>query len=83
MPKIIFPFVVLEELGYLSGIALDDQEFDSRQGLGIFLFIAASRQGLEPTSPHIQWETGAVSLGVKRPGREADHSRPSSAEFKE
>jgi len=31
----------------------------------------------------IQWVTGALSLGVKRPGREADHSPPSSAEVKE
>jgi len=27
-------------------------------------------------------EPGALSLGVKRPGREADHSPPSSAEVK-
>jgi hypothetical protein len=27
--------------------------------------------------------TRALSLGLKRPGREADHSRPSSAEAKE
>jgi hypothetical protein len=27
--------------------------------------------------------TGALSLRVKRPGREADHSPPSSAEVKE
>jgi len=26
---------------------------------------------------------GTLSLGVKRPGREADHSPPSSAEVKE
>jgi hypothetical protein len=26
---------------------------------------------------------GALSMGVKRPGREADHSPPSSAEVKE
>jgi hypothetical protein len=35
------------------------------------------------TQPPIQWEPGALSLGVKRPGREADHSPPSSAEVKE
>jgi hypothetical protein len=29
---------------------------------------------------NVYW--GALSLGVKRPGREADHSRPSSAEVK-
>jgi hypothetical protein len=31
----------------------------------------------------IQWVQGALSLWVKRPGREADHSAPSSAEVKE
>jgi hypothetical protein len=29
------------------------------------------------------WVSGALSLGVKRPGREADHSPPSSSEVKE
>jgi len=32
--------------------------------------------------PPIQWVPGALSLGVKRSGREADHSPPSSAEVK-
>jgi hypothetical protein len=32
------------------------------------------------TQPPIQWVPGTLSLGVKRPGREADHSPPSSAE---
>jgi hypothetical protein len=45
--------------------------FDSRQGLGIFLFITASRTALGPTQPPIQWIPGALSLGVKRPGHEA------------
>jgi hypothetical protein len=31
----------------------------------------------------IQWVPGALSLGLKRPGREADRSPPSSAEVKE
>jgi hypothetical protein len=39
-----------------------------------------SRPALEPTQPPIQWVPGAVSLGVKRPGRKADHPPPSSAE---
>jgi hypothetical protein len=30
----------------------------------------------------MQWVTGALSLGVKRQGREVDHSPPSSAEVK-
>jgi hypothetical protein len=33
--------------------------------------------------PPNQWVLGALSLGVKRPGREADHSPPSNAEVEE
>jgi hypothetical protein len=66
-----------QEPGWLGGIALgyrlDDQGFKSRQGLGIFLFTTG------PTHPPIQWLPGALSLGVMRPRREADHSPPSSA----
>jgi hypothetical protein len=40
--------------------------------MGIFLFTTASRTFLEPTQPPIQWVPGALSLRVKRPGREAD-----------
>jgi hypothetical protein len=57
--------------------------FNSRRGLGIFLFTTASRTILGPTQPPIQWLPGALSLGVNRPVREADHSPPSSAEVKE
>jgi hypothetical protein len=39
----------------------------------------ASRPALGPTQPSIQWVPGEISPGVKRPGREADHSPPSSA----
>jgi hypothetical protein len=39
--------------------------------------------GSGTTQPPIQWVPGALSLGEKRPGREADHSPPSSAEVKE
>jgi hypothetical protein len=56
--------------------------FYSRRGLGIFLFTTASRTALGPTQPPIQWVPGVLSVGVKRPGREADHSPPSSAEVK-
>jgi hypothetical protein len=55
--------------------------FDSRRGLGIFLF-TASRTALGPTQPPIQWVPGAPSLGVKRQRREADHSPPSSAQVR-
>jgi hypothetical protein len=42
--------------------------FDSRLGLGIFLFTITSKMALGSTQPPIQWVTGAPSLGVKRPG---------------
>jgi hypothetical protein len=53
--------------------------FDSWWRLEIFLFITTSRTALGPT----QCVTGAISLEVKQPGREADHSPPSSAKVKE
>jgi hypothetical protein len=57
--------------------------FHSQWGLGIFFFTTASRTALGPTHPPIQRVPGALSLGIKRPGREADQSPPSSAEVKE
>jgi hypothetical protein len=43
----------------------------------------ASRTALGHTQPPIQWVPGTLSSAVKQPGREADHSPPSSAEVKE
>jgi hypothetical protein len=40
------------------------------------------RPAVRPTQPTIQWAPGALSLGIRRPGREAHHSPPSSAEAK-
>jgi hypothetical protein len=75
------------EPGDLSGLALgyglDDRGFESRQGMGIFLFTTASRLALGPTQPPIQWVSGALSPGVKRSRCEIDHSPPSSSEVKE
>jgi hypothetical protein len=34
---------------------------------------------MEPTQPPTQWVQGALSLRVKEPGHEADHSPPSDA----
>jgi hypothetical protein len=56
--------------------------FYSRRGLGIFLFTTASRTALGLTQPPIQWVRGALSLGAKWPGHEADNSPPSSPEVK-
>jgi hypothetical protein len=50
--------------------------------MGNFLFTTASRRALGPTKPPIRLVTRALSLGVKRSGREADHSPPASAEVK-
>jgi hypothetical protein len=65
---IIIIIIIIIALSY----GLGDREFESRQGLRIFLFT---------TQPPIQWVQGDLSLGVKRPGREADYSPPSSAEI--
>jgi hypothetical protein len=48
-----------------------------------FLFSMSSRPALESTQPPIQWVPGALSPWVERPGREADHSPPTSAEVNE
>jgi len=67
-------------LVHFSG--LDDRWFESRQGLGISLFTAASRPVLGLTQPPIQRVSGAFSLGVKRPGSQAEHPPPFTAEVK-
>jgi hypothetical protein len=56
--------------------------FDSWRSLENFLQTTAFRTAMGPTQHPIQWVPGALSLGVKRPGREADHLHPSSAEVK-
>jgi hypothetical protein len=52
---------------------------DTRISVPVFSHCSA----LGPTQPPIQWVPGALSLAVKRPGREADNSPPSSTEVKE
>jgi len=48
---------------------LDDRGFESRQGLGIFIFTTPSRPVLGPIQLPIRWVPGVLSLWVKRPGR--------------
>jgi hypothetical protein len=62
-----------------TGWTAEGSEFDTRWGK-IFL-LSASRLVLGPTQCPIQWVPRALSPGVKRPGREADHS-PTRAEVK-
>jgi hypothetical protein len=64
-----------------TGYGLDGR--GSIPGKGqIFLFSTASIPVLGPVQPAIQWVPGPLSPEVKRQGREADHSPPSSAEAK-
>jgi hypothetical protein len=71
-------------VGIALGYGLDDRDSRIRfpAGLGIFLFTTAFRTVLGPTQPPIQGVPGALSLGVKLPVRETDHSPPASAEVK-
>jgi hypothetical protein len=80
--SVILNYVAQSVQRWATGWTIGVLGFDSRRGLGIFLFTTASRTALGPTQPPIEWVPGALSLGVKRPGREADHSPPSSAEVK-
>jgi hypothetical protein len=68
-----------------SGYGLDDRGSRVRfpAGAGNFSLHHRVQNGSWVTQPPIQWVLGALYLGVKRPGREADHSLPSSAEVKE
>jgi hypothetical protein len=50
--------------------------------MGFFHMATASRPALGSTQLLIQWVPGALTTGVKRPGCEAHHSLPSSAEGK-
>jgi hypothetical protein len=72
-------------VGIALGYVLDDwgSRVQFPAGAGNFLFTTASRTALGPTQPLIQWVRGALSLGVKWPVCEADHSPPSNAEVKE
>jgi hypothetical protein len=65
-------------VGIATGCGLDGRG-SSPDRVKIFLFLTMSIQALRPTQPPIQWVPGAISLGVKQPGHEADHSPPSSA----
>jgi len=67
----------------VSDYGLDDRAigFDPRQGQRIFPLASLSRPALGPTKPPVQWVPGGPFSGGKaRPGRDADHSPPSSAE---
>jgi hypothetical protein len=67
---------------YSDGLRAGRPRLESRQRQEIFLFFTVFRLALGPNQPHIQLMPWAVSPGVGRPGRETEHSPPSSAGFK-
>jgi len=57
--------------------------FDSEQGqVFFFFFTTAYRPIVGPNQSALQWVQGFPSPGVKRSGRETNHSSPSNAEVK-
>jgi hypothetical protein len=70
-------------VGIVIAYGLDDR------GVGVRVLVKSRifsshrlRPALGPTQARVQWVPGALSLGVKRPGREVDYSPPTSAEVK-
>jgi hypothetical protein len=65
----------------VSDYGLDDRAIGVRSPAGAKDFSSVSRPTLGPTQPPVQWVPGVLFPGVKaRPGRDADHSPPSSVE---
>jgi hypothetical protein len=58
------------------GWTTEESEFEFRQGKEFSLLHSVH------TGSGAQWIPGAFSMEIKRPGREADHSPPASAEVK-
>jgi hypothetical protein len=73
--KIYWVWSLDRAVGIATGYGLDDRGVGVRVPVGsrIFLFSASCRPVLGSTQPPIQWIVEALSPGVKRPGREADH----------
>jgi hypothetical protein len=70
-------------VGIATGYGLDDQGVGVRVPVGSRIFSSPRRPdpALGFTQPPIQWVRRALSSGVKRPGRESDHSPPTSAQL--
>jgi hypothetical protein len=62
-------------VGIPIGYELEDRGVEVTVPVGSRIFSSP-----RPPNPSIQWVPGALPPGVKRQGREADHSSPTSAE---
>jgi hypothetical protein len=62
-----------------KGLRVGRRGFNYRQGQDAFPFATASGPALGPTQPSIQFELRVISPGIKRPGREVNHSSSSRA----
>jgi hypothetical protein len=71
-------------VGIATNYGLDEPRSRSSSPGGVknVHFSKSFRLALRSTQPPIQCAPGALSPGVKRPGREVDHSPPTSAEVK-
>jgi hypothetical protein len=58
------------------------RKFSIAGSASILFFSTVFRPALGRTQSPSQWVLGALSPGLKRQGREADHSSPSSAEVR-
>jgi hypothetical protein len=69
-------------VGITTGYRLDERRIRSSSAgmVNSFILFASSRLAVGPTQHHIQWVPGTLSPGLMPPGREADHSPPTSAE---
>jgi hypothetical protein len=74
-----FDTLGISYVGIATGYWLDDGKVGVRVPVGSRIFSASSRPDLGSTQPPKQWVKGSLSPGVKRQGREADHSTPTSA----
>jgi hypothetical protein len=74
--------IINNVVGIVTGYGLVDGGFGVQVLVGSRIFSVSSRRALGPTQPPIEWVLGAFSPGVKRQGREADHSPPTGAEVK-
>jgi hypothetical protein len=69
---------MIDSVGIAAGHGMDGQSSFSGNRRRFSLLHNVQRPNQHPS----QWVPGPLSTGVKRPGREADHSPPSSAEVK-